>query len=51
MAARTFLLCRTSRVTIMSVRRILSESEIEKYGRPKLMAVEFQILLFGWEVW
>ena len=29
MALRTFLLCRMSRVTIMSVRVMLSESEIE----------------------
>jgi hypothetical protein len=35
----------------MSVRRMLSESEIEKYGRPKSMAVAFQTLLFGCEVW
>jgi hypothetical protein len=47
MAARMFLLCRTSRMTIMRVRRTLSETEIEKYGRPKLMATEFQMLLFG----
>jgi len=32
-AARTFLPYRTSRTTIMRVRRMLSESEIEMYGR------------------
>ena len=51
MAVRIFLLCKTSRITIMSVRRMLSEREMEKYGRPKLMAMEFQMLLFGCEVW
>ena len=30
-AARTFLPCRTSWTTIMRVRRVLSETEIEKY--------------------
>lgn len=51
MAVRMFLPCKTRRVTIMSVRRTLSETEIEKYGRPKLIAIEFQMLLFGCEVW
>ena len=51
MAVRISLLCRTSRATIMRVRRMLSEIEIEKYGRPKFMATEFQMLLFGCEVW
>ena len=51
MAVRTFLLCRTSRETIMTVRRTLSPTEIEKYGMPKLMAMLFQILLSGCEVW
>jgi hypothetical protein len=51
MAFLMFLLCRMSRPTIISVRRILSEREIEKYGRPKLMATEFQMLLSGCEVW
>jgi len=32
-AARTFLPCRTSRTTIMRVRRMLSDNEIEMYGR------------------
>ena len=32
MAVQTFLVCRTSRMTIIRVRRMLSESEIEKYG-------------------
>lgn len=31
-AFRMFLLCRTSRVTIMSVSKILSEREMVKYG-------------------
>ena len=34
-ALRMFLLCRTSRVTIMVVRRRLSEEETAKYGAPK----------------
>ena len=46
-AMRMFLLCRTSRVTIMSVRRMLRATEIEKYGRPNLKAIVFQMLLFG----
>jgi len=50
-AVRMFLPCRMSRVTIKSVRRTLRETEIEKYGRPKSMATEFQMLLFGCEVW
>jgi len=50
-AVRILLLCRTSRITIMSVRRTLSESEIKKYGRPKLMEVEPQTQLFGCEDW
>ena len=32
MAVRTFLVCRTSRMTIIMVRMMLSEREIEKYG-------------------
>lgn len=36
---------------IISVRRMFSETESEKYGRPKLMATEFQMLLSGCEVW
>ena len=35
-AARMFLSCRTSRMTIMRVRRTLSETETERYGRVKL---------------
>ena len=31
--ARTFFPCRMSRTTIMRVRMMLSESEIERYGR------------------
>jgi len=34
-AARMFLPCRTSRMTIIRVRRTLSETEIERYGIPK----------------
>jgi len=33
-AARMFLPCRASRMTIIKVRRILSETEIERYGMP-----------------
>ena len=36
MALRIFLICRISRTTMMSVRRTLSETEIEKYGTPNL---------------
>ena len=50
-AARMFLPCSKSRMTIMRVRKVLSEIEIEKYGRPKLMATVFQTLLSGCEVW
>ena len=32
-AVRVFLACRTSRMTIMRVRRVLSDSDIEKYER------------------
>ena len=35
-AARTDLSCRTSRVTIMRVRRTLSATEIERFGRMNL---------------
>ena len=31
---RMFLMCKTRRITIMSVRRMLSETEMEKYERP-----------------
>ena len=37
--ARMSLPCRTSRMTIRKVRRILSETEIAKYGRPKKLAI------------
>ena len=37
--ARTALQCKTSRMTIMRVRRMLSETEIEKYGSPRLVTV------------
>ena len=39
---RTSLMCRTSRAAIMMVRRTLSETEIERYGRPKWTATETQ---------
>ena len=39
-ATRTFLLCRMSRMTIIRVRRTLSETEIERYRRPKSRVVE-----------
>ena len=51
MAARTFLLCRTSRMTIMRVRKMLSVVEIKKYGSPKSTVKLAQMLLFGREVW
>ena len=35
-AARMYLSCRTSRMTIMRVRRTLSETEIERFGRMNL---------------
>ena len=46
---RTFLLCRTSRPTIMRVRRTLNEIEIERYGMAKLKVTDFQILVPGRE--
>ena len=36
---RIFLICRTSRVTIMNMRMTLSEREIEKYEIPMLIEV------------
>ena len=50
MACRMLLLCRTSRATMMSVRRTLSETEIEKYGRPMSGFKEYHILL-SFMVW
>ena len=44
-AFRMFLLCRMSRPTIIRVRRILREIEIEKYGTPKLEAKPSERLL------
>jgi len=35
-AVRIFLACRTSRMTIIEVRRTLSETEIERYVTPNL---------------
>ena len=49
MAARMFLQCRRSRMTIMRVRRTLSETEVEKYGRPMFMEIGVQMLLSGCE--
>ena len=37
MALRMVLACKMSRITIMRVRRTLSDSEIEKYGRTAQM--------------
>ena len=50
MASRMLLLCRTSRATMMSVRRTLSETEIEKYGRPRFALKEYHRLV-GFVVW
>ena len=47
---RISLLSRTSRVTIMSVRRTSSETEIE-YGTPTLTTVERQMVQLGCETW
>ena len=44
-ALRVFLVCKMSRMTIMRVRRTLSESETEKYARPG------QLLLDRSAVW
>ena len=50
MALRISLLCKTSRRTIMSVRRTLSETEIEKYGALNfIMSAELMVLLSGRE--
>ena len=38
-------------MTINRVRRTLSETEMERYGTPKLMAAEVQMLLCGRESW
>ena len=43
-AFRMFRLCMMSRVTIMRVRMMLREIEIEKYGMPVLEAREFEML-------
>lgn len=47
MVFRMLMICRVSRVTIMNVRRMLSGTEIEKYGRPKRMTSGSQMLLPG----
>ena len=39
-AFRRFLLCKTTRAMIMSVRRMLSEREIKKYGIKRLTWME-----------
>jgi len=49
-ATRTFLLCTTSRPTIMRVRRTLRVIEIERYGMAKLKETALQILVPGREV-
>ena len=46
MAARTFLSCRTSRMTIMRVRRTLTKTETERCGRRSLTSPHPQ----AWEV-
>ena len=51
MVVRVFLLCRMSRVTIMRVRRTLSETEIERDGILGLDTAEPRTLLFGPEAW
>ena len=48
---QVFLPCRTSRITIMGVRRTLSESKIEKYERPKSTRTESRMQLPGRELW
>ena len=45
-AARTFLPCRTSRMTIMRVRRTLSEPDNERYGRPNQMAPGITVVVW-----
>lgn len=50
MTFRISLLSRRSRTVIMSVRRTLSETEIE-YGMPTLMVVDRQIVQVGCEIW
>ena len=42
MVERTFLSCRTSRMTINRVRRMLSETEIEAFGILKLRGIVTQ---------
>ena len=39
-AVRMFLVYRMSRMMIMRVRKMLSEAEIDRYGRPKLVTTE-----------
>ena len=51
MVFQMLMICRLSRETITSVRRMLSEPETEKYGRAKHMAPEFQMLLSGCKAW
>ena len=49
-AVRVFLACRISRMVIMRVSKMLSATEIERYGRLKSMAVVFQELSSGCEI-
>ena len=49
MTLRIFLLRRMSRITIMSVRKTLSESEIERYERPRFTVTVFWMQLPGCE--
>jgi len=51
MIARMFLLCRTSRMTIIKVRRTLSESEIEKYGIVGMEGMQSQTTPFDLAPW
>ena len=50
MAVRIFLLYMTSLTTIMRVSRMLRETKIERYGRPKSKTTDFQVFLSGCEV-
>ena len=43
MAMRTLLVCRTSRMTIIRVRKMLSEIEIDRYGISKSWKVRYNL--------
>jgi len=49
-AVWVFLLCRTSQVMIIRVKRMLNEIETKKYGRLKWMLTAFQVPLSGCQV-